>query len=225
VDEIFDQYGGDFPLYDSKITILEPQTSQDSEAGIDYKSGSNRVRAALFQMNLNNEIHYNAITFTNMNLAPTRRYGIELEGAYNYTDALEITAAYSYTVAKFREGTYAGVNASGNDIPLVPRHRLAISSAWKVSEQDTFNANAVYVGKQHFDNDQADTFGQKMPAYITVDMKLSHRKGSWLLAAAVNNLFNKQYFTYAVASTSTPGRYNAYPMQERNFSLNATYNF
>jgi iron complex outermembrane receptor protein len=225
VDEIFDQYGGGFPLYDSKITILEPQTSQDSEAGIDYKSGSNRVRAALFQMNLNNEIHYNAITFTNMNLAPTRRYGIELEGAYNYTDALEITAAYSYTVAKFREGTYAGVNVSGNDIPLVPRHRLAISSAWKVSEQDTFNANAVYVGKQHFDNDQADTFGQKMPAYITVDMKLSHRKGSWLLAAAVNNLFNRQYFTYAVASTSTPGRYNAYPMQERNFSLNATYNF
>jgi len=225
VDEIFDQYGGGFPLYDSKITILEPQISQDSEAGIDYKSGSSRVRAALFQMNLNNEIHYNAITFTNMNLAPTRRYGIELEGAYNYTDAFEITAAYSYTVAKFREGTYGGVNVSGNDMPLVPRHRLALSSSWEISESDALNANAVYVGKQHFDNDQADTFGQKMPAYITVDMKLSHRKGSWLLAAAVNNLFNRQYFTYAVASTSTPGRYNAYPMQERNFSINVTYDF
>jgi len=223
VDEIFDQYGG--PSFDSKITLLEPQTSQDAEAGIDYKSGNNTGRAALFQMNLNNEIHYNAITYTNMNLSPTRRYGLELEGAHNYIDVLEVTAAYSYTVAKFREGSYAGVNVSGNDIPLVPRQRLALSCSWKMSEQSTLDANALYVGEQHFDNDQANSFGQMMPAYTTVDMKLSHREGPWLLGAAVNNLFNRQYFTYGVASTFTPGRYNAYPMQERNFSLNATYNF
>ena len=223
VDEIFDQYGG--PLFDSKITILEPQTSQDSELGIDYKSGSSKVRAAFFRMNLNNEIHYNAITFTNMNLSPTRRYGLELEGAHNYTDALEVAAAYSYTVAKFRDGTYGGVNVVGNNIPLVPRQRLALSSSWKASEKTTLNANAVYVGKQHFDNDQANLFGQKMPAYTTVDMKLSHREGSWLFAAAANNLFDEKYFTYGVASTFTPGKYNAYPMQGRNFSLNANYQF
>lgn len=223
VDEIFDQYGGS--LGGSKITILEPQTSQDSEAGIDYKSGNNKVRAALFQMNLNKEIHYNAITFTNMNLSPTRRYGLELEGTHNYTDALAVTVAYSYTIAKFREGTYGGVNVSGNDIPLVPRHRFALSSSWKVSEKTTLSSNANYVGKQHFDNDQANTFGQQMPAYITVDMKLSHRAGSWLLAAAVNNLLNRRYFTYAVASTATPGSYSTYPMQERNFLLNVTYEF
>lgn len=223
VDEIFDQYGG--PSFDSKITILEPQTSQDSELGIDYKSGSSKVRAAFFQMNLNNEIHYNAITFSNMNLSPTRRYGLELEGTHGYTDSLEVAAAYSYTVAKFREGTYGGVNVSGNNIPLVPRQRLALSSSWKATEKNTLNANAVYVGEQHFDNDQANTFGQKMPAYTTVDMKLSRREGSWLLAAAVNNLFNRRYSTYGVASNFTPGKYNAYPMQERNFSLNASYQF
>lgn len=223
VDEIFDQYGG--PLSDSKITILEPQTSQDSEAGIDYKSGSNQVRAAFFQMNLNNEIHYNVITFTNMNLSPTRRYGLELEGMHSYTGALEVTAAYSYTVAKFREGIYGGINVSGNNIPLVPRHRLALSSSWKISEKTTLGGSANYVGKQHFDNDQANTFSQKMPAYTTVDMKISHHEGSWLLAAAVNNLFNRQYFTYGVASTFTPGRYNAYPMQERSVSLSAAYEF
>jgi len=230
VDEIFNQYGGvacDPITYicDSKITLLEPQTSQDAEAGIDYKNGNNKMRAALFQMNLNNEIHYNAITYTNMNLSPTRRYGLELEGTHDYTDAIEVIAAYSYTVAKFREGTYAGVNVTGNDIPLVPRQRLAFSCSWNISEQSTLNANALYVGEQHFDNDQANTFGQKMPAYTTVDMKFSRREGSWLFAAAVNNLFNKKYFTFGVASTVTPGRYNAYPMQERNFSLNATYDF
>ena len=56
-------------------------------------------------------------------------------------------------------------------------------------------------GQQYFDNDQANTFDQKMPAYTTVDMKLSHREGAWLLAAAVNNLFDRKYFTYGVASS------------------------
>lgn len=223
VDEIFNQYGG--PVWDSSITMLEPQTSQDREIGIDYKSGASRMRAAFYHMDLSNEIHYNAITFTNMNLSPTRRYGLELEGRHDCTDAFEINAAYSYTVAKFRDGLYGGVNVSGNNIPLVPRQRLVLGASWTLSDKTALNANAIHVGKQHFDNDQANTFGQKMPAYTTVDMKLSHQEGPWLLAAAVNNLFNEKYFTYAVASTSTPGVYNAYPMQERNFSMNAKYQF
>lgn len=223
VDEIFAQYGG--PLFDSMITLLEPQTSQDSEVGVDYKSTGSKVHVALFQMNLNNEIHYNAITFTNMNLSPTRRYGLELEGSHDYSEAFEVSVSYSYTVAKFREGVYGGINVAGNNIPLVPRHRLTLASSWKVSEQTTLSGNADYVGKQYFDNDQANTFNQQMPAYTTVDMKLAHREGPWLLAAAVNNLFDRQYFTYGVASNFTPGKYNAYPMQGRSVSVNANYQF
>ncbi|MDH4216885.1 MAG: TonB-dependent receptor [Gallionella sp.] len=228
VDEIFEQYGVCDPitwLCSSKITLLEPQSSQDREIGVDYKSGNNKVHAALFQMNLNNEIHYNALTYANMNLSPTRRQGLEIEGQHSYSEALEVAAAYSYTVAKFREGIYGGVDVSGKNIPLVPRNRIALSSAWKVTEKTALSGNANHVGKQYFDNDQANTFAQKMPSYTTVDMKLSHREGSWLLAAAVNNLFNRHYFTYGVASNFTPGKYNAYPMQERNFSLNANYQF
>ncbi len=224
VDEIFNQFGG--PGFTSKITILEPQTSQDSEIGIDYKGTNNKVRLALFQMNLSNEIHYNAITFANMNLSPTRRYGLELEGMHNYSDKLQVGAAYSCTIAKFRSGTYGATNVSGNNIPLVPRHGLTLSSSWKISEKTTLSGNAKYVGQQHFDNDQANTFGQKMPAYTTVDMKLTHQEGAWLLAGSINNLLNEQYFTYAIAST-TPlsGIYNVYPMQERNLSLTAKYQF
>ncbi len=223
VDEIYHQYGG--PSYDSAISILEPQTSQDSEAGIDYKSGKEKVRAALFRMNLNNEIYYNAITYQNMNLSPTSRYGLELEGTHHYSDVFDLTASYSYTVAKFREGIYGGINVSGNNIPLVPRNRLSLSPSWKMSENNSLSANVNYVGEQYFDNDQTNTFSQKMPAYVTLDMKLLHREGAWLWTATVNNLFNGRYFTYAVASTTTNGRYNAYPMPGRNMMLNASYRF
>jgi iron complex outermembrane receptor protein len=223
VDEIFDQYGG--PLFDSKISMLEPQTSQDSEAGIDYKTASNRMRATLFQMNLNNEIFYNALTFSNMNLSPTRRYGLELEGMHRYSEAVEVGASYSYTVAKFREGTYGGINVAGNAIPLVPRQRFTLSPSLKMSDKNTLSASLLYVGRQNFDNDLTSTFGRKMPSYTVVDVKFNHREGAWLLSAAVNNLLNTQYITYGVASTATAGRYNAYPMQQRNLSFVATYQF
>ena len=228
VDEIFDQYGVCDPITwvcNSSITMLDPQTSQDSELGIDFRSERNRGRAALFQMNLDNEIHYNALTFTNMNLSPTRRYGVELEGGHRYSDTLEVAATYSYTVAKFREGTYGGIDVSGNNIPLVPRQRITLTSSWNVSEKTTLSGNANHVGKQYFDNDQANTFAQQIPAYTTVDIKLAHREGALRVTAAVNNLFDRQYYTYGVASNFTPGRYNAYPMQQRSLSLNAGYEF
>ena len=176
-------------------------------------------------MNLNNEIYYNAITYQNMNLSPTSRYGLELEGTHHYSDVFDLTASYSYTVAKFREGIYGGINVSGNNIPLVPRNRLSLSPSWKMSENNSLSANVNYVGEQYFDNDQTNTFSQKMPAYVTLDMKLLHREGAWLWTATVNNLFNGRYFTYAVASTTTNGRYNAYPMPGRNMMLNASYRF
>jgi len=228
VDEIFDQYGVCDPITwicNSRISILEPQTSQDKELGLEYKIGLSRMRAALFYMDLKNEIHYNAITFANMNLSPTRRYGLEMEGGRTFVDTFEITAAYSYTVAKFREGVYSGVDVSGNNIPLVPRQRMALGISWNLTEKIFLSSEVLYVGEQYFDNDQANIFSSKMPAYTTVDMKLSHQAASWTWVASVNNLFNEKYFTYAVASTSSPGTYNAYPMQERSFSLRAKYNF
>jgi iron complex outermembrane receptor protein len=94
-----------------------------------------------------------------------------------------------------------------------------------MSDKNTLSASLLYVGRQNFDNDLTSTFGRKMPSYTVVDVKFNHCEGAWLLSAAVNNLLNTQYITYGVASTATAGRYNAYPMQQRNLSFVATYQF
>ena len=176
-------------------------------------------------MDLRNEIHYNAITFTNMNLSPTRRYGLELEGKWALTNTLSGFANYTYTEAIFREGVYSGVNVAGNHIPVVPRHALTFGGTWHATPNTRLNTTVNYVGSQYFDNDQTNDFGQKIPAYTTVDLKLNHDIGNWTLSGAVNNLFNEKYYTYGIRSTSTPGRYNAYPMPDRNFMFSAAYAF
>ena len=221
VDEVFSQFGG--PLFDSIITFLEPQTSLDRRVGVEHQAGPLGFKASLYHMDLNNEIHFNALTFANTNLSPTRRYGLELEsrGAAGKWD---LSANYTFAVAEFREGVYAGINVAGNEVPLVPRHKANLTAAYALAAKTRVAGILHYVGEQRFDNDQANTFNQKMPAYRTVDVKLTHHTGNWNLAAAVNNLFNEHYFTYAIRGAAQ-GVYNAYPMRDRCFSLSARYDF
>jgi iron complex outermembrane receptor protein len=157
-----------------------------------------------------------------MNLSPTRRYGLELEGSRKINDRLELGANYTYAIARFVEGTYASVNVVGKDIPLVPKNTLTVSGSYLVMPQTRLNAAVNYVGQQRFDNDQANTFNQKMPAYTTVDLKLVQQKKNWSWSAAVYNLLNEKYFTYAIRST-TQGVYNAYPMKERYALFSVQY--
>lgn len=224
VDEIYNQYGG--PTFDAIVTMLEPQTSNDREIGADYSWHSGKVRATAYHMDLKNELHYNALTFTNMNLSPTRRYGMELEANWQANPAWSFSGNYTYTVAQFRSGIYSGTDVSGNTLPVVPTHSAAVSAHWEFAPRASWNTSLRYVGTQYFDNDQQNNFAHKIPAYRIVDMNLMYSLDkNWTLSATANNLFNEKYFTYGIRSASTPGRFNAYPMPERNYWLSAAYAF
>jgi iron complex outermembrane receptor protein len=226
VNDVYNSFAWPIPT----INMLEPQTSNDREIGIEHQGSGYSLRGTIYRMDLNNEIHYNAITFTNMNLSPTRRQGMELEGKATIARHVNLFANYTYTDAKFREGVYSdgfspSTNISGNSIPVVPRHHATLGGSWELSGKSRLNGTVSYTGDQHFDNDQANIFNQKIPAYTVVDLKLIHHEGDWTMTGGINNLLNKKYFTYGICSTSTPGIYNAYPMAERNFAVTLSYAF
>ena len=86
-------------------------------------------------------------------------------------------------------------------------------------------AEATYVGKQYFDNDQTNDFVEQMPAYLLVDVRLAHQIGRLRLSATVQNLTDRKYFSYGIRSLNplTPAQFNAYPAPERGFFLTAEY--
>ncbi len=220
VDEIYNQFGG--PVFDSILTPLEPQTSRDHEIGLEYKSDRGRLRASLYRMALHNEIHFNALTFTNMNLSPTQREGLELEGRRKFGERFELIGSYTHARAVFREGVYAGVDLSGKNVPLVPRNSAKLGASWLLAEKTRLSAALGYVGKQYFDNDQANTFPGQMASFVTADAKLSRVAGPWTLALAANNLSDRKYYTYAIRNGAGTS-FNAYPMAGRNFLFTAAY--
>ena len=92
-----------------------------------------------------------------------------------------------------------------------------------MSEQTRLNAAWSYVGSQFMENDEANTLGMKIPAYSLTDIKLVQQQGALQLSFAVNNLFDRKYFNYAVSSQFTQGKYNAYTLPGRTFYLGLSY--
>jgi iron complex outermembrane receptor protein len=228
VDEIYSQFNG--PAFDSIITPLEPQTSRDKEAGVEYKRGGGSLRATLYRIDLRNEIHFNAVTFANMNLSPTRREGVELEGNWKPGKRWDLFASYTHARAVFREGIYVdaitgnNVDLSGKNVPLVPRDQARLGLTWSVADKTRLSGALGYVGKQYFDNDQANTFPGQMPSFVTADAKLSHAAGPWTLTLSGNNLTDKKYYTYGIRNGAGTS-FNAYPMAGRSLLLAAAYRF
>ena len=207
-----------YSLFTGTVAQLEPQTSHDREIGADLRFGSTNFRLAAYEMAVNNEIHFDPVTFSNVNLPPTRRRGLELEGKWQITAGLSAFANYTHAAAKFREGAFAN-----NDVPLVPRHTAKLGATWEIMPRTKLHALASYTGEQVFDGDETGTFGRKLPSYTLVDFKLSNETGGWLLSAVVKNMFNQKYFSYGVF-TGFP-TFSAYPAPERSFFVSAQYAF
>ena len=82
--------------------------------------------------------------------------------------------------------------------------------------------------ERRLDNDQRN-FQPQIPASGIVDLKLGGavdgiaRGARWSLG--VQNLLDRDYFTYGVASSTTQGTFSAYPLPGRTFMARAGVDF
>jgi len=210
--------------------LLKAQTARNREAGVEYRPRGAKLRASIYQIDLDNEIYFSPIVVAfgaNTNLSPTRRSGAELSGQWSVTPTLDLAGSFAYQVARFRTGAYGGVDVSGKDVPLVPKQLASLRLFWRVADKTQFGAAGNYVGHQRYDNDQDNSFPRVMPAYALFDIKLTQEWADWQYSAALNNLFDKKYFNYGLVDIfgqcGTPTC--VYPQAGRVFFVSAEHAF
>lgn len=214
---------------DNQFQLLRPQHARTYEAGLEWRTVGRFMRATLFRSDVLDEIHLDPFTagVGNTNLPPSRRQGFELDWKIVATKALRITGGYAYTEAKFLEGVLPGgpfviasnIPLAGKTVPLVPQHKLNLGASWELMARTRLSAALTAVSSQVLDNDELNTLPHRIPAYSVLDLKLS-RESSWgRLSAAINNVFDKSYYTYAVRSQFVADRYDVYPLPGRTLSL------
>ena len=202
---------------------LRTQKSRDLETGVRVHLGALDVQSSIYDMRLTDEIHFRFgpnFEANNINLDPTRRYGWETMGAYRLSDQVRFKGGFAYTRAVFREGLF-----SGHDVPLVSRWTGNVGVAWDIWQKWlTFDGVVRFVGARRMDNDQLN-IQPMIPASTVVDIRFGGEYDRYFWSFAVQNLFNANYFDYAIASpfpfgfASQLNTYNAYPQPGRSFML------
>ena len=211
-DPFFNAIPGDFKL--------KTQTSYDIEGGLRIKSGPFEMQSSVYNMDLENEIHFIPALFFNVNLDPTRRYGSETSASLRINDSVLLRGGMAYTRAVFREGPF-----TGNDVPLVSRYTANAGVSWNIWQNYLVADATVRAWSERFmDNDQANT-QRRIPASATVDFKLSGEYKHFFWSLSVNNILNALYYDYAVASTFVDGRFSAYPLPGRTYMVRAGATF
>ena len=204
---------------------LNPQTAQDNELGWKYRlAESTRVNLRIFTTELRNEIIFDPLQQpwpANINLEPTRRRGIDLDGSHRLSRQLLLGGVLSYKHADFVSGTH-----SGHAIPMVPRQTASLRAVWSLASQHTVSAYANLLGSQYVAGD----FNNQLPkigGYSTVDVRYAYKTRNLETSVMVRNLFNRGYFSYAtdVAPGRDPKLISLYPDNLRNFMAVVKYTY
>ena len=199
---------------------LKTQTSHDVEGGIRASAGPLTWQTSIYFMDLENELQFSPATFTNTNLDPTRRYGVENIVTWRVADYLRFKAGLAYTRSQFRAGLFAG-----NDVPLVSPWTGSVAVSWDIYRKYlVLDAVARFFSNRRMDNDQVNV-QPFIPGRAVVDLRVGGEIDKFFWSASVQNVFNTLYFEYAIASAFTLGTYNAYPLPGRTFLVRAGMRF
>lgn len=201
---------------------LRTQKSHDIEGGVRIRAGQVELQSTIYDMQLTDELHFNPITLANVNLDPTRRYGVENTATWRMTDAVRLKGSATYTRAIFREGIFAG-----HDVPVVSRWTGSVGLSWDIwKKQLVFDGVVRYAGKRFLDEDEANVGTYVIPSNTLVDVKLGGEIEKFFWSVSIQNLFDRRYFDYGL-DISSPGFpfFAFYPQPGRVIMAKAGVNF
>jgi len=187
---LLDEY---FSLFFGTVdTTLLPQKGRHYSSSARYDWDKAWLEVSLSRADINHEIFFNPLTFSNDNyLNKTRHDVVMVSGAWNADDLLQLTANYTYTKATFRGGAF-----SGKSIPAVPVDRAGMG--WQADWNRSFstNVNLSYVGSSFQISDQSNA-GAKLASYALLDVVGRYHWQNIEMFARIDNLTNKKYSNYA----------------------------
>ncbi len=194
---------------------LLPQTALDFELGLSFQRLSpSNATLRVFRSDIHNELAYDPVQYTNVNLAPTQREGVELEGRYQAASGIALRGSLQVIRALFSQGAYAG-----NRVPLVPSFNAQSGIEWEVTPNQSVDLSARLVGPQYVDSDFTNTLAQ-IPFFWTADLRYSNKLSAhWSISMSLNNLLDRKYYDYANSYSGY------YPSPGRNGEVQLKYHF
>ena len=202
VDELFAQ--GPF----GSNPDLKAMTSRNFELGAkarwqDWLDAS----LALFYTPVRDEILFivtDPISFfgRNENISRTLRRGIELSLKARYQKWLDAFINYTAMKATFETDVllFSGQVRKGDELPLVPNHRVSVGINTYPLEGLTVSLLGNYVGEQFMNRDEPNR-AKKVADYFVLNSRLAYQWKQWTGYINFNNMTNRKYSTSGILVT------------------------
>src|SRR5262249_31058899 len=194
-------------------TALRPVRARSYEVGVHASPRKwLEVNAAVFRTDLINDIYSvsptsNAVYFKNV--GNTRRQGIELSIATRFR-RWDVLVNYAYTRATFESAFSIATPRTpdedeevsvGNQLPLIPNHRLNAGIRFSPFEWATISLSGAYVSPQFFRGDE-ENMQPKLAAYFLLGAGLELRWKAISGFVHLRNLLNTKYETFGTYANS-----------------------
>jgi len=198
---------------------LNTQTGTSYELGVEWRVRQHRAKLLAYRLDLDNEIDYDstapgpgAFPGANINLPPTRREGLILEGKTQLTKSLALSGQITYIDASITGGSF-----TGNTIPFVAEYETSLALTFQQNASLSWYLEGHYTGERFQDSDYNNT-QTKLPGFTVFNMHVQYAREKWDAGLRVNNLFGKEYIGYATFDSY-------YPAPEINSELYVNYRF
>ncbi len=191
---------------------LQPERSNSYEAGtrLRYKDWA-AYKFSYFLIDIDNEITYDNATYQNMNIAQTRRYGIEQRVDITPLREVKLYGSYTWTTAYVKSNGGTSGFVQGRALGQIPANRFTLGGIvcplkqWgEPFDGLKFGLNGTFTGKQHPSNyetsgqatlDAAGKAGHWIPGYTVWNFIASYAWREKEIYFKINNLLNERYYS------------------------------
>ena len=135
----------------------------------------------------------------NENISRTLRRGIELSLKARYQKWLDVFVNYTAMKATFETDVllFSGQVRKGDELPLVPRHRVGVGVNSYPIEGLIVSLFGNYVGSQFMQSDEPNQ-AKKVADYFVLNSRIAYQWKQWTGYVNFNNLTNRRYSTSGI---------------------------
>ncbi|MCB4810687.1 TonB-dependent receptor [Methylovorus menthalis] len=178
-----------FTFFGTFNSFITPARARTLNVGFNHVVEKNRLKITLFQSRLDDEIYYNASTFTNTNIDKSHKYGLEFQDQFQVTDNISTSLIYTYTRAIIDREADGNGTFNGKELPGVSRNGVVANLGYRFYENAYLNLSHVWRSSTYSADDFANNLTQKQNSYESTNLALSYKIKNVQLFTALNNIF------------------------------------
>ena len=206
--------------YTPSQQALKPQRNRDREIGVKWGQGAESATVRYFVQHTRDEILFDAVSYNNVNIDPTRRRGVEAEVHAQVLPSLNLTATVQQLTARYTEGAKAG-----KSMTLVSPRSATLRANWRIDDRQSLEVGAQFLASARFGSDEANACSARVPSSTLFDARYAWKQSAWTVAMAVNNLTDRAGTNFGYASGTACSTRSVYPYAGRNWRLSVNRSF